>query len=89
VYKDTPRLKGYTVTVSSYRKGQNGNTGVNRPTDAGRKGKTGKKAVVRNMDGDLIEQFKEATFKALATRLRKNYNIHPNIAIAKKGVTKF
>jgi len=44
---------------------------------------------VCNMDGDLIEQFKEATFKALATRLRKNYNIHPNIAIAKKGVTKF
>ena len=81
--------QGLVVTIKTYRKNSHGTSSAGRPKGAGRKGKTGKKAIVRNDFGDIVGKFEKPTIEALRTLLRCRYNIDPNLTINRSGETKF
>jgi hypothetical protein len=84
-----PTKQGLVVVVKSRRKGNDGKTANRRAKGERRNGKTGPVALVYGPAGELIERLPEATFKDLSTKLRRRYNIHPTIHIAKNGKTEF
>lgn len=80
--------QGLVLKISSIRKGKNGKTSSKRIVGEGRNGHTGKVAVVKNAEGEVIARFTEPTFAALSTLLRRKYNISPSISIKSKGETR-
>jgi hypothetical protein len=89
MHAPVPARQGLAVIVKSRRKSNNGKTAKKRSDGELRNGKTGVVALVYDEAGELIERLPSPTFKALSTKLRRKYNIHPNVEIVKKGKTEF
>ena len=84
-----PKKQGLFIEMKTQRKSTNGKTAGQRPEGEGRSGKTGVVAYIYNKAGECIDKLPGPTFKWLSTALRRKYNIHPTIRIAKKGKTEF
>jgi len=83
------KKQGLVVEMKTQRKSTNGKTAGQRPQGEGRSGKTGVVACIYNSAGECIDRLPGSTFKCLSTVLRRKYNIHPTVRIAKKGKTEF
>jgi hypothetical protein len=87
MYEYVPEKLGLVVEVKSRRKGKNGKTTGRRSTGERRNGKTGVVARVYDETGELIGKVLGTTFSDMSTKLRREWKVHPNVPLAKKGKT--